>query len=232
MPSSLEILSYEDTPLGPLCLRRREMLSRPGTLVTEVTLNHEFLMSSYNTDSERDIATHAARIHGGNELTALVGGLGLGYTAHELLKQSNVASVEVIEFLPQVIQWLRDGLIPLSPELNASSDLTVTDGDVYRQLLGEPAQQFDLIVIDVDHSPDDQLAQEDHQFYTAQGLTQAKRHLRDRGVLAVWSYAQSSGFSEALRETFGEVQVEPVQTYNEMVDHEQTDWLFFARDPA
>ncbi len=52
-PSQLEILAYEETPLGPLCLRRRELLSEPGTFVTEVTLNHEFLMSSYNTDSER-----------------------------------------------------------------------------------------------------------------------------------------------------------------------------------
>lgn len=29
-PSNLEILAYEDTPLGPLCLRRRELLSAPG----------------------------------------------------------------------------------------------------------------------------------------------------------------------------------------------------------
>ena len=42
-PRNLEILAYEDTPLGPLCLRRRELLAEPGTVVTEVTLNHEFL---------------------------------------------------------------------------------------------------------------------------------------------------------------------------------------------
>lgn len=48
-PSNVEILAYEDTPLGPLCLRRRKLLSLPGTLVTEVTLNHEFLMSSART---------------------------------------------------------------------------------------------------------------------------------------------------------------------------------------
>ena len=55
--SNLEILAYESTPLGPLCLRRRELLSQPGTLVTEVTLNHEFLMSSLYTDSERAVFT-------------------------------------------------------------------------------------------------------------------------------------------------------------------------------
>ena len=50
---NLEILAYEPSPLGLLCLRRRELLSQPGTIVTEVTLNHEFLMSSLYTDSER-----------------------------------------------------------------------------------------------------------------------------------------------------------------------------------
>ena len=43
---NLEILAYEESPLGLLCLRRRELLSQPGTIVTEVTLKHEILMSS------------------------------------------------------------------------------------------------------------------------------------------------------------------------------------------
>ncbi len=53
---SIEILESVETPIGLLCLRRRELLSRPGTMVTEVTLEHEFLMSSYNTASEEALA--------------------------------------------------------------------------------------------------------------------------------------------------------------------------------
>ncbi len=227
-PSNLEILAYEDTPLGPLCLRRRKLLSEPGTVVTEVTLNHEFLMSSYNTDSERAISNRSIEIHGSSNLTALVGGLGLGYTARELLAHKNVASVEVVEFLPQVIDWLRSDLVPLSSELNACEHLKITAGDVYQRLLAEPTEQFDLIVIDVDHSPGDQLGEEDHAFYTAAGLLKAKAHLREGGLLAVWSYAESSDFSEALRSTFNTVHVEPITTLNTLVDHEQTDWLFFG----
>lgn len=224
----LEILAFEETVLGPLCLRRRELLSQPGTIVTEVTLNHEFLMSSYNTDSERAISNRSIELHGGSNLKTLVGGLGLGYTAHELLKHDRVASVEVVEYLPPVIDWLREGLVPLSAGLNAASDLQITAGDVYQRLLGEPADQFDLIVIDVDHSPSDQLGEADHSFYTHWGLQRAKAHLRPGGILAVWSYAESSDFSEALRDTFRTVHVEPVHTVNELVGHEQTDWLFFG----
>ncbi|NND97867.1 MAG: hypothetical protein HKN47_11120 [Pirellulaceae bacterium] len=229
-PSKFEILAYEDTSLGPLCLRRRELLSQPGTIVTEVTLNHEFLMSSFNTDSERALSTRSVEIHGGSELKTLVGGFGLGYTARELLNQSQVRSVEVIEFLPPVIDWLRDGLIPLSDELNAAENLRITLGDVYEYLWGAAETKFDLIVIDVDHSPGDQLAEEEHAFYTREGLGRAKTHLRPGGVLAVWSYAESSSFSDALRDTFCDVQLEPICTFNSLVGHEQTDWLFFGRD--
>jgi spermidine synthase len=225
----LDILAYETTPLGPLCLRRRELLSEPGTFVTEVTLNHEFLMSSYNTDSERAIANQAIELHGGNKLTTLVGGLGLGYTTRELLQHENVASVEVVEYLPQVIGWLYNGLVPLSLELNSASHLRIVAGDVYERLLEPPAERFDLIVIDVDHSPADQLGEEENTFYTAEGLAKAKRHLNEGGILAVWSYAEDSDFSEALRRTFDQVHVEPIKTLNTLVGHEQTDWLFFGR---
>ena len=227
-PPNLKILAYEDTDLGPLCLRRRELLSEPGTVVTEVTLNHEFLMSSYNTDSERAISNRSAEIHGGSNLKALVGGFGLGYTAKELLTDQRVASVEVIEYLPQVLQWLKGGLIPLSDELNDADGLRLTSGDVYQYLLDEPQQQYDLIVIDVDHSPADQLGSEEHVFYTKAGLKSAKKHLADGGILAVWSYAESSSFSEALDLTFSQTHVEPVRTFNPMVQEEQTDWLFFG----
>ncbi len=225
---NLEILAYEDSPLGPLCLRRRELLSEPGTMVTEVTLNHEFLMSSYNTDSERAISNRSIEIHGGSQLKTLVGGFGLGYTAWELLRHANVATVEVIEYLPQVLDWLQAELIPLAPELKAAKHLKLTPGDVYQRLLGEPVEEFDLIVIDVDHSPSDQLGEEEHEFYTAKGLAAAKQHLSDGGVLAVWSYAESSEFSEALRKTFDTVHLEPIRTFNPLVNHEQTDWLFFG----
>lgn len=229
-PLNLEILAYEDTPLGPLCLRRRELLSEPGTIVTEVTLDHEFLMSSFNTDSERAISNRSVEIHGGDNLKSLVGGLGLGYTARELLNRENVASVEVVEYLPQVVDWLRNGLVPLSDELNASQRLSISSGDVYERLSAEPTDAFDLIVIDVDHSPSDQLGEVEHPFYTESGLQKAKRHLNTSGILAVWSYAESSSFAAALRTVFAEVLVEPVSTYNSLVDHEQTDWLFFGRD--
>ncbi len=224
--SKLEILAYESSPLGPLCLRRRELLSQPGTFVTEVTLNHEFLMSSLYTDSERVLAQTALALyaesgHTDDGLRVLVGGLGLGYTAREALISERVAQVEVIELLPQVIDWLAQGLVPLSPELNDEPRLVVTQGDVYQRLAGPPGELLDVILIDVDHSPDERLGEENFSFYTESGLQAARQHLAPGGVLAVWSYAESSPFAEALREVFAIIP-------NLLIDQQRTDWLFFA----
>ncbi len=228
-PSNLEILAYEESALGPLCLRRRELLSAPGTVVTEVTLNHEFLMSSYNTTSERALAGVALEMHEGPELEVLIGGLGLGYTAHAALSSPRVARVEVVEFLPQVIEWLEHDLVPLSQELKADGRFETVAGDIYLRLASPPRKTFDLILIDVDHAPDDQLNDENDFFYTEEGLRRAMGHLAPGGLLGVWSYAENSPFAEALRAVFQEVRIVPVAFLNELVDEESTDWLFFAR---
>ena len=81
----------------------------------------------------------------------------------------------------------------------------------------------------MDHSPDERLGEESISFYTAAGLTAARQHLAPGGVLAVWSYAESSPFSAALHEVFTEVRVEPVTYDNQLINEERTDWLFFAR---
>ncbi len=226
----LEILAYEPTELGMLCLRRRQLLCEPSAVVTEVTLNHEFLMSSYLTASERALSKIALQMHSGFCLRVLVGGLGLGYTAQAALGSDRVSKCEVVEFLPQVINWLEQGLVPLSDELNADNRLKVTQRDVYQQLTSPPKQKHDLILIDVDHSPDENLDAANGNFYTADGLKRAKLHLAKDGLLGVWSYAESSPFADSLRDVFREVRVESVTVFNNLINEQQTDWLFFARD--
>jgi spermidine synthase len=225
-----EILAYESTPLGMLCLRRRELLSEPGTVVTEVTLNHEFLMSSYHTASERALSNVALEMFSDQEVQVLVGGLGLGYTAAEALACDRVGLVEVVELLPQVIDWLDQGLIPLADSLKGNPRLKISQDDVYKRLWQPPEKQFDLILIDVDHSPEDQLDEANNSFYTEAGLNRAKQHLTQDGLLGVWSYAESSPFADALNKVFREVRIEPVTFLNTHINETVTDWLFFARD--
>lgn len=231
--SNLEILAWEDSELGVLCLRRRELLSRPGTIVTDVTLDHELLMSSYLTRSERALARLALDLHPGGALRVLVGGLGLGYTAHEVLVagEDRVAHVEVVEYLPQVIDWFERGLVPLADALRADPRIAIARGDVYGRLLRPPdpsERAFDLILIDVDHSPEEPLDSPNGLFYTEEGLRSVRRHLAPGGVLGVWSSVDHAPFTAVLRRVFAKVRIEPVTVSNDLIDEEQTDWLFFG----
>ncbi len=226
----IEILAYEETPLGALCLRRRSTLSEPPRVVTEITLNHEFLMSSLHTDSERTLAEMSLAQLPGQRLSVLIGGLGLGYTACAALASERVAEVEVVEYLPQVIRWFADGLIPTARELSGDPRLRISQGDIYVRLLGRPSKsQFDAVLIDVDHSPEDQLASNHAVFYTNQGIGLAVKHLRPGGVLALWSYAQHSPLLDAMREYLIDVEAHGVSYYNQHVHEEFTDWLYVGK---
>jgi spermidine synthase len=224
-----EYLAAEASPLGLVCLRRRPLPGDPDTIATEITIDHQFLMSSVNTASERALAERAIALHGGDRLSVLVGGLGLGYTAHAVLASSRVARVEVVEFLAPVIAWLGQGLVPLSAELTRDPRLAIAEGDVYGRLANESDERWDLVLIDVDHSPEEPLGRESETFYREAGLARARRHLAPGGVLGVWSYAESPRFAEALARVFDEVWVERVEFENRVCDELETNVVFFAR---
>jgi len=224
-----EYLAAEESPLGMICLRRRALAREPGTVATEITLDHQFLMSSVNTASERALAEHALALHGGADLSVLVGGLGLGYTAHAVLASPRVARLEVVEFLAPVIAWLGAGLVPLAGELTRDLRLAVAQGDVYARLAGESDERWDVILIDVDHSPEEPLGRESEAFYSEAGLARARRHLAPGGVLGVWSYSESPRFAETLARVFAEVVVERVRFENRIAGELETNVVFLAR---
>ena len=226
---SLEILESVETPLGLLCLRRRELLSRPGTIVTEVTLDHEFLMSSYNTASEDALASLGIQWHGGDDLSVLVGGLGLGYTAQAALGYPQVERVLVIEFLPEVISWLPRGLVPLAEALSREPRFSVSQDDFFKYLAAPVSSSYEIILVDIDQSPDENLDSQNLDFYTPGGLRLVLSHLAPAGVLAVWSSAPNESFAAALRDVFSEVRIETVRWHNELIDEDQCDFVFLAR---
>lgn len=234
-PPRFEILDHVPTPWGTLYLRRRELLGRPGTVVTEVMVEHDLLMSSLNTRSEEELATRAIAWRGGDEpLRVLVGGLGLGYTAHAALQDPRVSEVCVLEQEEAVRRWTREGLTPLGAELSAEPRLKVEGGDVYARLLGPAGAPWDLILIDVDHTPTERLADSSAPFYTVPGLTRVAEHLAPGGVLAVWSAGDDDEFAATMAEAFPRSGRERVRWVNELLDEgeEIEDVVFMgARAP-
>jgi hypothetical protein len=123
MDIGFEELDYRRTALGELVLRRRTE-PRLGVEVLEVKLGDEFLMSSLFTVSEVALANLALARLGQGPLDVVVGGLGLGYAARAVLDHESVRSLVVIEALEPVIQWHRDGMVPLGPRLCADARLS------------------------------------------------------------------------------------------------------------
>ncbi|MEE3178384.1 MAG: spermidine synthase, partial [Verrucomicrobiota bacterium] len=83
MPLEYEELDYQETPLGALTLRRRRLRSLDNLEVYEIILGTGYLMSSLFTTVEIALADLAlAHLPADStDLSLVVGGLGLGYTA-------------------------------------------------------------------------------------------------------------------------------------------------------
>lgn len=186
MSARFEELDWQETPLGELSLRRR----REPTLdvdVFEVKLGEEFLMSSLFTVAEIALADLGLVAVSGENLSVMVGGLGLGYTAVAALADSRVGSLEVVDALPTVIDWHERGLLPVSKELTGDIRTTLVLGDFFALIRREPVKLYDAILLDVDHSPRHQLNPSHADLYTIAGLERLRGYLTQDGVFALWS---------------------------------------------
>ncbi|HUS33168.1 MAG TPA: hypothetical protein VMZ53_31920 [Kofleriaceae bacterium] len=221
-----EVLEHTESPVGVLMLRRR---TAPVDGVLELALEHQLLMSSAVTVSEREQATRAIAMHGGSHLDVMIGGLGLGYTAKAALDSDRVARVEVVELVQGVIDWVQRGIIPLGTELFADPRFHVTQDDVFERLTRPPTTKHDILIIDVDHSPDERLGETSDSFYAHANLTLAARHLKAGGVFGVWSTSPNPAFEAELHKAFREVRVDPIEFFNETTGLQETNWLFLAR---
>tara|TARA_R110002051_G_scaffold305021_1_gene374731 strand:- start:14228 stop:14944 length:717 start_codon:yes stop_codon:yes gene_type:complete len=184
--SRIEELDFQETPMGELTLRRRRepMLDVD---VYEVKLGEEYLMSSLFTVAEIALSDLGLAAATGEKLRVVNGGLGLGYTAVAALADSRVASLEVIDALPTVIDWHNRGLLPASADLKGDSRTTLTHADFFAVMRAAPTEPYDVILLDVDHSPRHQLDPSHADLYTVDGLRRVRAHLTDGGIFALWS---------------------------------------------
>jgi len=229
-------LDYRPTPIGALSLRRRREL-KLGVDVLEIKLGEEFLMSSLFTASEIALARLGIEAAAGDELEVLVGGLGLGYTAREALRQEKVASLLVVEMLEPVIEWHREGLLPLGEELSADPRCRIVAGDFFALAASadgfdpdENARRFDAILLDIDHSPEALLDTRSTGFYRPEGLAALATHLKPGGVFALWSDDRpDETFRARLAGVFETAWVEPVTFHNPLLEKPFTQSVYLAR---
>jgi len=97
---------------------------------------------------------------------------------------------------------MKAGALPLSEQFAGDPRVEIAQGDVYEELLGPASQTYDLILIDVDHAPDDPLSEESMPFYSKEGQACVTQHLAPGGVLGVWSAVEDEDFSQVLAATY------------------------------
>ncbi len=227
-----EELDYQKTPLGELVLRRRSCPALPGELVYEVTIGGEMLMSSTVNTSERALARLALEGRDDRPLNVLVGGLGLGYTAAEVLEYPNAQRLVVIELLAPVIAWHCERLVPMAETLMDDQRCFLVAGDFFEHV-GQAAseQQYDAILLDIDHSPDSWLQAQHGDFYSSTGLRGLAGCLRPGGVFALWSaWKPAADFLDLLGTVFRSTQNHEVAFFNPHVNKMDSNWVVIAED--
>ncbi len=168
-----------------------------GRPVLELRVNGVFVMDTAEHASEVAMARVALE-RCPEPRTVLVGGLGLGFTTHEVLSDDRVVRVVVAEIEEALVRWFGDGTIPHGRAYLADERLTVRVGDV-RQVVGESApSSLDLVLLDVDNGPGFLVHDDNACLYEAPFLAQVRDLLRPAGVLVVWSSTDDAALTAAI----------------------------------
>ncbi|QYJ03222.1 spermidine synthase [Nocardioides panacisoli] len=181
-----EEIDWQETPQGEISLRRRRDPVVDAD-VYEVKLGEEYLMSSLFTVAEIELARIGLAALDRSPLRVLVGGLGLGCTAAAVLEDDRVADLTVVEASAPVLDWHRRGLLPDVAGLAEDSRCTLVHDDFFARMRREPETAYDVIALDIDHTPRHVLHHSHEGFYSVAGLTDLTRHLVPDGVFTLWS---------------------------------------------
>jgi len=230
-----EEIDSQTSPLGEISLRRRRFPAFGDRDIYEVKLNEEFLMSSLFVEAEEALATLGLAAVQGDQLSVVVGGLGLGYTAVAALKDERIKELLVVDALDTVIHWHQQELVPLGAVLNADSRNRYVHGSFFDLATepdsgfdpGSPEKTFDAILLDIDHSPTEYLNAGNASFYTTENLALMAKQLKPQGVFSMWSQNQPEPAFEALLGTvFERVESHIVSLYNPFQNCESTNSVY------
>jgi spermidine synthase len=157
------------------------------------------LMSSRKHGSEDAMAevglaglTNAAAAH------VLVAGLGIGFSLRATLDQlPKTAKVTVAEYVPAIVEWNRGVLGPLAGNPLADPRVTLVVGDV-RDVMRKHPGGFDAILLDTDNNETAFTDLSPAALYGPAGLKDARKALRPKGTLVIWSAGPDVKFEKRL----------------------------------
>ena len=238
-----EQIDSQPSEIGEITLRRRKIPAIGDRDIFEVKLGEEFLMSSMFVDAEVALSDLGLEATEGDNLSVVVGGLGLGYTAVAALKHERVGELLIVEYLAPVIGWHQQELVPLGKDINADARARYVHGSFFDLAVAEsdeggfdpdaPGRTFDCILLDIDHSPRALLHDSNASFYTTANIGKMAEQLKPRGVFAMWSNeGEDDQFMAVLRSVFVDVDCRVVKFFNPFQNRESFNTVYIARKPG
>lgn len=214
---------------GEIVLRERRDSDAPeqAPAVLELRVNGVFVMDTLETSSEKGLATAALK-QVENPRNVVVGGLGLGFTMHEVLADQRVEKLVVVEIEDALVQWMRDGTVPHGPAYLADQRLSVMTADIRVAMAEATPAAYDLVLLDIDNGPGFLVYAENEAVYQRAFLEQTRSALRPGGALVIWSAAESADLNEQMRDVFGNVVAIPYDVTLQSRDEHY--WLYLSRN--
>lgn len=195
----------------------------PATL--ELRVNGVFVMDTRETTTERELA-RAALARSDSPRTVLVGGLGLGFTLHELLADPRVERVVVVELEDALVRWMRDGTIPHGPAYLADARVHVQVADIRTAVAEATPGGYDLALLDVDNGPGFLVHDGNAEVYEEAFLRAVAGLLRPGGTVVVWSADRSEMLRARLADVFGDAEEQPHEVT--LQGRAERYWLYLA----
>ncbi len=208
--SPVEIIERAETLRGEIQLQRR------GEHF-EVISNGTFLMATYNGESEQLLVRSALNSAKCCE-SVLIGGLGVGFSLQEALKDDRVRTVTVVEIEQKVIEWNRSVLAPVSGNALSHPKTRLIHDDLVKWLF-QTDEIFDLICLDIDNGPDWKVFDANGSLYDENGLARLRSRLKPGGCVTFWSATPSPEFVARLERFYGNVQSLEVPQQNGVPDY-------------
>ena len=196
---------------GTLMLQLRET---PLGERYELVVGGHYVMAATDGPTERLLSKKALdALSKPSGIRLLIGGLGLGLTLSETLKDSRVEEVLVSEIEEVVIRWNWIHLREFNDNAIRDPRVSIHHGDVM-DIVKKKRDYFDAVIMDVDNGPSFLVLEGNAGIYTEKGIKRMKRGLKTGGVLALWAYRPEPDIEELLINVFGDFAIETIKDPN------------------
>lgn len=214
MKNNIKIIFTQKGPYKLKIYKNKYEVSACGTL----------LFGSKEKTSCTQLARVALKHHPSPKII-LLGGLGMGFTLQEALKESTVKQIEVIEIEPKVVEWNKKLFARQNDNAVNDPRVKIFITDIINYLPRALSQKYDIIILDIDNGPANVIHLDNSYLYSTEMLKITAELLSPAGLLAIWSVTREEWFLKRLNKIFKEVQEKTILTPHKKSN---SDYVYLA----